>query len=121
MQEFEKPDWSLVSLEDRDLAWAEGNLKDGRPFFLEHWRDGQTELATVYFSNQNLIDSSIEFLFYLLLASNLVSIEQEPLPIDAGEVIDSAGQKLVSLNFVLSDSSEKYATLKIPLQEFFGR
>lgn len=124
MQEFAnhyaKPDWSLAELQigTRDLGWAEGYLSDQRPFFIERWQEGENQLATFYFSSERIKGKSVDELVILLLESQLLTLQKEPIPVDYAEVKDSSGQLLFSLNLVLSDASECYAQLKVPINDY---
>ena len=120
MQKYEKPDWSLANVEvgTRDIGWAEGVLLDGRPYYLERWQEDGLQLATVYFSPRDLRDQTSSNLFLLLEEAEIIALKQEPLPCDTGLVKDSIGQLVVSINVVLSDPLEQYATLIIPTNEY---
>lgn len=123
MSKFEKPDWSLAAynIRDTDIGWAKGALPDGRPYFLEMWRDGNSELATFYFSPCDLTQCPHEHLLRLFIDADIIALIDEPIPLDANIVTDSIGQNIYSLNVVLRDSTGEYASLKIPIEKFTHR
>ena len=120
MQEFEKPNWSLASIDtgSKDLGWAEGVLSDGRPYYLERWQVEGSQLATVYFSSRDLDETPADRLCRLLVDAEIIALKQETLTIEAGIVEDSLGQQLVSVNVLLSDPLEQYAQVVIPTNEY---
>jgi hypothetical protein len=120
MQEFEKPNWSLASIDtgSKDLGWAEGVLTDGRPYYLEWWQTEGSQLATVYFSTKDLAETPAERLCRLLVDAEIIALKQESLTVEAGIVQDSLGQQLVSVNVLLSDPLEQYAQVVVPTSEY---
>jgi len=120
MQEYEKPNWSLASIDtaSTDLSWAEGVLPDGRPYYLERWQTEGSQLATFYFSPRDLDEAQAERLCRLLVEAEIIALKQEPLSVEAGRVQDSIGQTLVSLNVLLSDPLEQYARVVVPTNEY---
>ena len=120
MQEYEKPNWSLASIDtaSTDLSWAEGVLPDGRPYYLERWQAEGSQLATFYFSPRDLDETQAERLCRLLVEAEIIALKQELLSVEAGRVQDSIGQTLVSLNVLLSDPLEQYARVVVPTNEY---
>lgn len=125
--DFPKPDRSsyvpnfMKSAENDqvDIGWAEGTLRDGRPYRLELWAQDQCTCATAFLSVRGLEDASSGLLLHLLERDSVIVWINGTTPSgDAAVFVDSAGHQLWSMNVVVGLDDEPARVWTIPVQSY---
>ena len=104
-----------------DIGWAEGTLKDGRPYRAECWaEDGLTSL-TFFLSRIGLETLSDADFAALLEAEGLLRFTGEKRYVAAGPLIDSSGNEMWSVNVVVGDDEGTFLVDQLQLQRYSPR
>lgn len=99
-----------------DIGWAEGTLRDGRPYRLELWAQDQLTCATAFMSIKGLEAASGGLLLHLLEREGILVWINGTTPTCGTSVfVDSAGQELWSVNVVVGvdDEPSRVATIQM--------
>ena len=94
-----------------DIGWAEGVLKDGRPYRMECWAEEQVTSVTVFFSSIGL-EGLEPGAFAPLLESERLLTYGDPTKYygaSAAPYVDSAGNAMWSVNVVIGDDEGTFA------------
>lgn len=121
---FPKPDRSDYTVNQTksadndhiDIGWAEGVLRDGRPFRLEIWAQDQITFLTVFLSSLGLEDAPSDYLYFLLARDSVMAFSGEKFASpDAWVVVDAAGNEMWCVSDVIGvdDSPARYVTMPI--------
>ena len=125
--DFPKPDRSsyvpnfVKSAENDqvDIGWAEGTLRDGRPYRLELWAQDQCTCATAFMSISGLKDASSGLLLHLLERDRVIVWINGTTPSGGSSVfIDSAGQEMWSVNVVVGLDDEPARVWTPPMHPY---
>jgi len=117
------PNFSKSAENDQlDIGWAEGVMKDGRPYRLECWAQDQLTCVTVFLSSAGLESATTEALLALLEVERVIWWRPGATP-SAGVsgFIDSAGETMWSINIVIGLDGEKARADSVPLQAYEKR
>lgn len=91
-----------------DIGWAEGTLKDGRPYVAELWAEDQLTLMVLFISKKGIPSLGRDASARLLEENGLVTFLRERY-CSARSFIDAAGNPMWSINLVIGDEDELYA------------
>lgn len=101
-----------------DIGWAEGTLKDGRPYRAECWaEDGLTSL-TFFLSTIGLQTLSDAGFAELLDAEGLLRFTGEERYVAARTLTDSSGHDMWSVNVVVGDDESTFLVDQVQLQRY---
>ena len=101
-----------------DIGWAEGKLKDGRPYRAECWaEDGVTSLA-LFFSTIGLEQLTDPEFAALLEAEGLMQFTGERRFVAAAPFTDASGNAMWSVNVVVGDDEETFVIDQIKLRSY---
>ncbi len=102
-----------VNAEDERTIYAgEGITKSGWNYSCEYWTLDQVSNFTYYFDRNIVKRLEKEDLVNFLLHENLVDFYGDKKFVAAGEIIDSKGQLLISVNIVVGDDEDLFANPK---------
>jgi hypothetical protein len=93
-----------------DIGWAEGVLSDGRPYRFECWCQDQITDVTIFLSRIGLEDLDKQEIIKLLEQENLLHFPSPRQYVSARPFRDPSGHDLPSINAVIGDQEEIYAT-----------
>lgn len=101
-----------------DIGWAEGKLKDGRPYRAECWaEDGMTSVA-LFLSTIGLESSTDADFAALLETEGLVQFTGERRYVAAAPFTDSSGNEMWSVNVVVGDDEETFVIDQLQLRKY---
>ena len=101
-----------------DVGWAEGKLRDGRPYRAECWaEDGVTSL-TLFFSTIGLESFTDADFAALVEAEGLVQFTGERRYVAAAPLTDSSGNDMWSVNVVVGDDEETFVIDQLQLRGY---
>jgi hypothetical protein len=100
------------------IGWNAGALSDGRPYRVDAWAVDQTTILTFILSTQDLEDAEEGALSDLLEREGLITFDAEEFYVGLGKMTDSSGQEMWSINVVLSEGDDVYASTDIDLQPY---
>lgn len=101
-----------------DIGWAEGTLKDGRPYRAECWaEDGLTSL-TLFFSTIGLESFTDADFAVLLEAEGLMQFTGERRYVAAAPLTDSSGNDMWSVNVVVGDDEDTFVVDQLQLRKY---
>ena len=104
-----------------DIGWAEGTLKDGRPYRAECWaEDGVTSL-TLFFSTIGIEEFTDADFAALLEAEGLMQFTGERRYVAAAPLTDSSGNGMWSVNVVVGDDEETFVIDQLQLRAYAGQ
>lgn len=104
-----------------DIGWAEGTLKDGRPYRAECWaEDGVTSL-TLFFSTIGCESFTDADFAELLEAEGLMQFTGERRYVAAAPLTDSSGNEMWSVNVVVGDDEETFVIDQLQLRAYAGQ
>lgn len=124
---FPKPDRSNYTVNQTksaendqiDIGWAEGVLRDGRPFRLEVWAQDQITCLTVFLSSLGLEDAPSDYLVYLLRRDSVVAwLNGETASADASLFVDAAGNEMWSVNVVIGVDDSPASCVTMPINGY---
>lgn len=93
-----------------DIGWAEGVLSDGRPYRLECWCQDQITNVTIFLSQSGLEGLNDHGIQALLEREDLLHFPSSKRYASARSFQDPSGHDLLSINVVIGDEDEIYAT-----------
>ena len=96
---------------DRDLGYIEGEFSDSRPYRVECWCVEEVRMATIYFSDRKLKDSTKEDLLEFLEQQGLVRWLPGKKNLQPRNVKDELGRSMWAINIKLQNGSSKYAEI----------
>jgi hypothetical protein len=114
---FEKTEengWSV------DVGWAEGAMRDGRPFRAECWAQDQATYLTFFFSVVGLEECDELAVSELLAAEGLVRFASDKRPMTLKPFRDASGNDLWSVTFLVGDEGELFVAGGVPLRGYRG-
>ena len=91
-----------------DIGWAEGVMRDGRPWRAEAWCQDQVTFLTFFFSSLSLEKATDDDLTVLLKDEGLVRFVDESGDAGGRLVRDDAGQDIWEVVVVVGDDDELY-------------
>lgn len=101
-----------------DLGWAEGTLKDGRPYRAECWaEDGMTSL-TLFFSTKGIERFTDAEFAALLEAEGLIQFIGERRYVAAAPFTDASGNAMWSVTVVVGDDEDTYVVDQVALRRY---
>ena len=104
-----------------DVGWAEGTLKDGRPYRAECWaEDGLTSL-TFFLSTTGLEKFTDADLAALLETEGLLGFTGERRYVAARPFTDASGNAMWSVNVVVGDDETTFVVDSVPLRSYQQR
>ena len=104
-----------------DVGWAEGTLKDGRPYRAECWaEDGLTSL-TFFFSTIGLEKLTDADFAALLETEGLLHFTGAERYVAARPLTDSSGNDMWSVNVVVGDDQSTFLVDQLALQRYEQR
>lgn len=101
-----------------DIGWAEGTLKDGRPYRAECWaEDGLTSL-TFFLSTIGLEALTDADFAALLEGEGLLRFTGEGRYVAACPLTDSSGNDMWSVNVVVGDDETTFVVDQVQLRNY---
>lgn len=96
-----------------DIGWAEGTLKDGRPYVSELWAQDQVTSMTVFISSQGIPSLDDDDSARLLEDNGLVEFGSKTY-CSARQFEDAAGEPMWSINLMVGDDEDTFVRGSIP-------
>lgn len=96
-----------------DIGWAEGTLRDGRPYLAELWAQDQITSMTVFISTQGIPSLDDADSARLLEDNGLVKFGSQRY-CSARSWDDASGEPMWSINLVVGDEDNTFVTDSIP-------
>lgn len=100
-----------------DIGWAEGVMRDGRPWRAEAWCQDQVTFLTFFFSSRGLEQATDADLTALLKAEDLVTFVDESGAAEGRLTQDDAGQDIWEVVVVVGDD-ELYVSASPKLRPY---
>jgi hypothetical protein len=96
-----------------DIGWAEGVLRDGRPYRLECWGLAGSTGVTVFVASEGIEAFGAEVVNALLEASRVITtLNAQELSLH--HFIDPAGTPCVSISYIVADEDDDYCVKAHP-------
>lgn len=99
--------------ESVDIGWAEGAMRDGRPWRAECWTDFGFTYLTYNISNIGLEGETLDNLRDLLAREGLIEFIENRSLSSVGPWTDPSGNELLSLTIAISDVDGPFARNKV--------
>ncbi len=93
-----------------DIGWAEGTLSDGRPYRFECWCQDQVTAVTIFLSATGLQDLDDRGVQNLLEKEDLLHFPFPKCYVSSRAFRDPGGNDLLSINVVIGDEEQTYAS-----------
>jgi hypothetical protein len=112
---------------DTDIAWAEGVMSDGRPFYMEIWLGPYITCLTCYISAiaiENVSPTDIKNLF---VSDGLLTFNDEKYHSEFGQdgqnikvekFIDESKNEMLAINSLIGDEDGTYVYVLAPKKKF---
>src|SRR5690348_9826155 len=91
-----------------DIGWAEGKLKDGRPYRAECWAEGGITSLTLFFSTLGIEGLTDAEFAALLEAEGLMQFTGAERYVAAAPFTDASGNAMWSVNIVVGDDEDTF-------------
>ena len=101
-----------------DLGYAEGAMRDGRPYRAEFWCMDQISMLTFWFSTVGLEGASHDELADRVESEGLVTFRPGRRSVACKKVRDAADQEMWSVNVTVGDEDETYLESSIELRRY---
>jgi hypothetical protein len=101
-----------------DIGWAEGIMRDGRPWRAEAWCQDQVTFLTFFFSSLGLGRATDADLAARLTAEDLVTFVDEDGQVEGRRAKDDAGQRVWEVVVVVGDDDELYVSSSPKLRPY---
>ena len=101
-----------------DIGWAEGMMRDGRPWRAEAWCQDQVTCLNFYFSSRGLENATDDDLAALLSDEALVRFRDEERFAEGRLMKDDSGRDIWEVTVALGDDEATYVDASFPLAPY---
>jgi hypothetical protein len=101
-----------------DIGWQIGILSNRRYFRAEYWCEDGVSCLTFFMSTLGIENASKEYFENLLTKDNLINFYCEERYIGLGKFIDDSGNEMWSVNVILADDENLFASSELALNTY---